>query len=110
MKRSQINKIMSAADDLIRSHGFNLPPFAYWSVDEFWARKDVAKPVIDGRCGWDITDYGAGQFDTMGLFLFTLRNGRLSDLKGGRGMCYAENLLISRQDQLSPMHTHIMKA
>ncbi|NCW03109.1 MAG: D-lyxose/D-mannose family sugar isomerase, partial [Rhodobacteraceae bacterium] len=32
MKRSQVNEIMSAADDLIRSHGFNLPPFAYWSV------------------------------------------------------------------------------
>ena len=86
MKRSQINEIMSAADDLIRSHGFNLPPFAYWSVDEFRARKDDAKPVIDGRCGWDITDYGAGQFETMGLFLFTLRNGRLSDLEGGRRM------------------------
>jgi D-lyxose ketol-isomerase len=110
MKRSQINDIMSAADDLIRSHGFNLPPFAYWSVDEFRARKDEAKHIIDGRCGWDITDYGAGQFETMGLFLFTLRNGRLSDLEGGRGMCYAEKLLISRQDQLSPMHTHIIKA
>jgi D-lyxose ketol-isomerase len=33
MNRSQINDIMSAADDLIRSHGFSLPPFAYWSVD-----------------------------------------------------------------------------
>ena len=54
MKRSHINDIMSAADDLIRSHGFNLPPFAYWSVDEFRARKDEAKPIIDGRCGWDI--------------------------------------------------------
>ena len=42
MKRSHINDIMSAADDLIRSHGFNLPPFAYWSVDEFRARKDDA--------------------------------------------------------------------
>ena len=25
-------------------------------------------------------------------------------------MCYAEKLLISRQDQLSPMHTHVIKA
>ncbi len=25
-------------------------------------------------------------------------------------MCYAEKLLISRQDQLSPMHTHVLKA
>ncbi|MEP5951190.1 MAG: D-lyxose/D-mannose family sugar isomerase, partial [Lentilitoribacter sp.] len=28
----------------------------------------------------------------------------------GGGMCYAEKLLISRQDQLSPMHTHVIKA
>ena len=47
MNRSQINDIMSAADDLIRSHGFSLPPFAYWSVDEFQARKDEAKPIVD---------------------------------------------------------------
>lgn len=60
--------------------------------------------------GWDITDYGQGRFDQMGLFLFTLRNGRLSDLKRGGAMCYAEKLLISRQDQLSPMHTHVIKA
>ena len=25
-------------------------------------------------------------------------------------MCYAEKLLISRQDQISPMHTHVIKA
>ncbi|MFM7445425.1 MAG: D-lyxose/D-mannose family sugar isomerase, partial [Tabrizicola sp.] len=43
-------------------------------------------------------------------FLFTLRNGRLADLQRGGGMCYAEKLLISRQDQLSPMHTHVIKA
>ena len=46
----------------------------------------------------------------MGLFLFTLRNGRLADLQRGGGMCYAEKLLISKQDQLSPMHTHVIKA
>ncbi len=49
-------------------------------------------------------------FDEMGLFLFTLRNGLLADLQAGGGMCYAEKLLISRQDQLSPMHTHVIKA
>ena len=110
MKRSIINDIMAAADDLIRQHGFTLPPFAYWTPDEFRARQSEARHVIDARCGWDITDYGAGRFDDMGLFLFTLRNGRLADLQRGGGMCYAEKLLISRQDQLSPMHTHVIKA
>lgn len=110
MKRSGINSIMAAADEMIRHFGFALPPFAYWTPDEFSARADQARHVIDARCGWDITDYGAGDFDHMGLFLFTLRNGLQGDLAKGGGMCYAEKLLISRQDQLSPMHTHVLKA
>jgi D-lyxose ketol-isomerase len=110
MKRSRINEIMAAADDMIRQYGFVLPPFAYWTPEIFKARAREARHLIDVRCGWDITDYGAGRFDQMGLFLFTLRNGLLDDLKRGGGMCYAEKLLISRQDQLSPMHTHALKA
>ena len=110
MKRSRINDIMAEADEMIRHHGFNLPPFANWTPDEFKAKANVASAVIDARCGWDITDYGAGRYDEMGLFLFTLRNGRLEDLQRGGGMCYAEKLLISKQDQLSPMHTHVIKA
>lgn len=110
MKRSRINTIMANADALIRERGFRLPPFAYWSPETFQNRAMQAKALINARCGWDITDYGAGRFDQMGLFLFTLRNGRLDDLRRGGGMCYAEKLLISRRDQLSPMHTHVIKA
>jgi D-lyxose ketol-isomerase len=110
MKRSRINAIMAEADEMIRAHGFTLPPFANWSPEAFAARRDEARGVIDARLGWDVTDYGQGDFAATGLFLFTLRNGRLADLQRGGGMCYAEKLLISRQDQLSPMHTHVLKA
>ncbi|MGB3408182.1 MAG: D-lyxose/D-mannose family sugar isomerase [Jannaschia sp.] len=110
MKRSRINDVLADADAMIRRHGFALPPFAYWTPEDFAERAGHARHVIDARCGWDITDYGAGRYDEMGLFLFTLRNGLLSDLTAGRGMCYAEKLLISKQDQLSPMHTHVLKA
>ena len=110
MKRSRINQLIQSGADTIARHGFALPPFAWWSPIEFDARASQAQHVIDARCGWDITDYGAGRYDEMGLFLFTLRNGLLSDLTDGRGMCYAEKLLISQQDQLSPMHTHRIKA
>ncbi|UZD90383.1 D-lyxose/D-mannose family sugar isomerase [Cognatishimia activa] len=110
MKRSRINQIMAEADEMIRHYGFTLPPFAYWTPEEFKARTGDAQHLVEARCGWDITDYGDGRFDEMGLFLFTLRNGRLADLQRGGGMCYAEKLLISRQDQLSPMHTHVIKA
>ena len=110
MKRSRINDIMAEADEMIRHYGFVLPPWAYWTPEEFVSRKTEAARVISARNGWDITDYGDGNFDKMGLFLFALRNGLLEDLQRGGGMCYAEKLLISRQDQLSPMHTHVIKA
>lgn len=110
MKRSRINQLIAEGADMIARHGFTLPPFARWSPEEFAARAADARHVIDARCGWDVTDYGAGCYDEMGLLLFTLRNGLLADLRRGGGMCYAEKLLISGQDQLSPMHTHRLKA
>lgn len=110
MKRSRINDLIREGDEMIQSYGFKLPPFAYWKPDDFAARSKAADHVVSSRCGWDVTDYGAGDYDRMGLFLFTMRNGLLSDLTEGRGMCYAEKLLISKQDQLSPMHTHVLKA
>ena len=110
MKRSEINAIMAEADGFMRSFGFALPPFAYWTPEEMRARRSEIKGIVSGRMGWDITDYGQGRFDELGLFLFTLRNGRQADLKRGGGMCYAEKLLISRKDQLSPMHRHYLKA
>ena len=87
MKRSRINQIMAEADAMIRQFGFTLPPFASWSPEAFQAKAPAARHVIAARCGWDITDYGAGRFDQMGLFLFTLRNGLLADLQRGGGMC-----------------------
>lgn len=110
MKRSEVNDIMTQADEMIRRYSFRLPPFAYWTPDEFAERRAEAAHIIDARCGWDITDYGSGRFEQMGLFLFTLRNGLAGDLRQGRGMCYSEKLLISRQDQVCPMHTHYSKA
>ncbi len=110
MKRSQINRIIAEAGEMIRQFGFALPPFAAWTPQEFRARAPEARGVIEAGLGWDVTDYGRGDFDRLGLFLFTLRNGRLADLRAGGGMCYAEKLLISRRDQISPMHRHMIKA
>lgn len=110
MKRSTINEIMHEADDFIRSFGFLLPPFAYWSPSKMQDNKQKLANVIGSRLGWDITDFGQGRYDEMGLFLFTVRNGSQADLAAGGGMCYAEKIMISKQDQLSPMHRHIVKA
>ena len=68
MKRSQVNDIMAQADEMIRSFGFTLPPIAYWSPDKFKRNATAARLIIDAQCGWDITDYGNGDFEALGLF------------------------------------------
>ncbi len=110
MKRSDINQILIEAEAFIGSFGFLLPPFAAWSPEQMQARRPDIDAIVRARLGWDITDYGLGEFSRSGLFLFTLRNGSAADLAAGGGMCYAEKIMISRQDQISPMHRHIVKA
>lgn len=109
MKRSTVNEIIAAADDFIQSHGFRLPPFAYFSPDEMVSRKAEITTILDNRMGWDITDFGGGKFDELGLFLFTTRNGQLENLKRGLGVCYAEKIMISRHNQIAPCHRHLVK-
>ena len=109
MKRSEINEIIRSADAFIRQHGFYLPPFAYWTPED-WAQKgpEVAE-IVDNQLGWDITDFGQGNFKKTGLFLFTIRNGNPRDLETGHGKRYAEKLLISDESQVAPMHFHWKK-
>jgi D-lyxose ketol-isomerase len=108
VKRSRVNEIIRQGDAFIRSFGYIMPPFAYWRPEEMKSRRPEG--IVNGRLGWDITDYGQGKFDELGLFLFTVRNGRAEDLARGRGMLYAEKIMISRRNQLSPMHRHVVKA
>jgi D-lyxose ketol-isomerase len=108
MKRSEINTILKEGDAFIRSFGYVMPPFAYWSPEQM-SQQDHALIKARGM-GWDITDYGQEKFDELGLFLFTVRNGDAADLGRGTGMLYAEKIMISRRDQLSPMHRHNIKA
>jgi len=111
MNRSDVNEIIRESDSFIRSFGYVMPPFAYWSPQEMKERTaGDAAAIREARLGWDITDYGEGKFADLGLFLFTVRNGRQEDLRNGRGMLYAEKIMISRKDQLSPMHRHVIKA
>jgi D-lyxose ketol-isomerase len=107
MKRSQINDILLEGDAFIKSFGYHLPPFAYLSPEQL-AQSDHTE-IKRRRMGWDITDYGDGRFDEMGLFLFTTRNGLSGDLGQKSAMLYAEKIMISQRDQLSPMHRHELK-
>jgi len=110
MKRSEINQIMRDADRFIRVRGFYLPPFAYWTPADWQAKGPEASEIVENGLGWDITDFGRGDYRKMGLFLFTLRNGNPANLRTMQGKIYAEKLLIVDVDQVTPMHFHWNKA
>ncbi|PYE31733.1 hypothetical protein C8J37_110115 [Rhizobium sp. PP-WC-1G-195] len=106
--RSDINRILREAQAFMASFGYILPPFSNWTPGEMQARKDEITNITRSGLGWDITDFGMGDFAKTGLLLFTTRNGCLADLKRGGGMLYAEKAMISRLDQVTPSHTHIL--
>ncbi|MBN1581251.1 MAG: D-lyxose/D-mannose family sugar isomerase [Anaerolineae bacterium] len=106
MKRSQINTIIRDADAFIQSRSFYLPPFAYWSPQDWTKKGAQVSEIVQNDLGWDITDYGLNRYNEVGLFLFTIRNGNPQNLKTMQGKIYAEKLLIVGVDQVTPMHFH----
>ena len=109
MKRSEINTIMRSADEFIQSCGFYLPPFAYWTPEEWSHKGEEALEIVENNLGWDITDFGGGDFEKQGLFLFTIRNGSPKNWEKRQGKLYAEKLLIVKTGQLTPLHFHWSK-
>lgn len=109
MKRSEINSIMRDADDFMRQRGFYLPPFAYWSPADWASKGDGAREIVENQMGWDITDFGHGNYKKDGLFLFTLRNGSPENAKSMKGKLYCEKIMIADVGQHTPMHFHWAK-
>lgn len=105
MKRSEVNKYIQEAKELFESISFKLPPFAHWSPEEWKNRGHEADEIRDNQLGWDLTDYGEGDYPSMGLLLFTIRNGNYSRQdKYPKG--YAEKIMIVKENQICPMHFH----
>ncbi len=104
MKRSTINRIIKEAMGFIDSHQFTLPPFAHWTPQDWKAKGHECDEIRDNMLGWDITDYGLGKFDEVGLVLVTIRNGNQNSPRYVKP--YAEKLLISKENQVCPMHFH----
>ena len=109
MKRSKINTILREADAFIKEHGFYLPPFAYWTPDDWSTKGEEVREIVENGLGWDITDFGLGDYEKCGLFLFTIRNGTPENLRSGSGKVYAEKIMIVGVDQVTPMHLHWAK-
>jgi D-lyxose ketol-isomerase len=106
VKRSEINQIIRDADAFIRQHQFHLPPFAYWTPHEWMSKGAEVSEIVERGLGWDITDFGQGDYANRGLFLFTIRNGSPQNLATCTGKVYAEKLLIVNENQVTPFHFH----
>jgi hypothetical protein len=106
MKRSQINELLSTAETFFEDHHFHLPPFARWTPARWEEMGSQAARITERRLGWDVTDFGSGQFFEKGLLLFTLRNGSQKELQAGKGKVYAEKVMMVRRGQSTPLHFH----
>ncbi|MCX7934426.1 MAG: D-lyxose/D-mannose family sugar isomerase [Planctomycetota bacterium] len=105
MKRSEINALIRRAQRFLQQQRFLLPPFAEWTPAQWRRMGHEADEIREHRLGWDITDFGSGDFHKVGLLLFTLRNGKY----GKKGKTYAEKVMIVEEDQVTPMHFHWSK-
>ena len=106
MKRSEINDAIIGAQKMFRINGFTPPPWSYWSRTEWKARPETARYCAHHQMGWDITDFGGGNFMTRGLLLLCTRNG----IQGrANEPVYAEKIMVVLEGQETPFHYHKVK-
>lgn len=106
MKRSAINAAVAAAQDVLDRHGWALPDWANWGRAEHRREPELSAWLVERQVGWDVTDFGHGDFVRRGLTLFCVRNGlqgRADDVP------YAEKLLFVAVGQETPFHMHKIK-
>lgn len=112
--RRQVNRRLNEASAFFAHCGFALPPFAHWSRDEWQEKATGRSHIFRAGLGWDITDFGSGDFERCGLLLFTLRNG---DSKADERAndtdyllpTYCEKVMQILPGQVTPTHFHFRK-
>ena len=105
MKRSEINRALRDMESMLEKYRFALPPFCHYTPEEWQTKGHDHDEIRDNMLGWDITDYGLGDFDKVGFSLITLRNGNLA-MSDKYAKTYAEKLLFIKEGQYSPNHFH----
>ena len=108
MKRSEINAAIKGAMQMFEEYKIALPPFTQWTPAEWKTKGAEVAEIKDNMLGWDITDFGQGDFSKCGLLLITLRNGNQKN-PAKYPKPYAEKLMIVQENQVTPMHFHWYK-
>ena len=105
MKRSEINNAMRDALSLFKEYKISLPSFILWTPEQWKEKGEEVREIKDNMLGWDITDFGCGDFNKTGLLLITLRNGNQKEPEK-YPKPYAEKLMVVKENQVTPMHFH----
>lgn len=106
-KRSDINRSIDLAREVIDYFGFHLPLFAHWDPAQWKKAGHEFGEIRDCMLGWDVTDFGSKDFYNIGRTLFTVRNGKLNNKQYPKE--YAEKILIDPESQRAPAHFHRSK-
>ena len=106
MKRSEVNDVILEARKFFSDRKFQLPPWAFWSPEDWKGSYRACSEIIDNKLGWDITDFGSAEFENRGLTLFTLRNGDWQK----KDKMYCEKIMIADENQETPLHFHWNKS
>lgn len=108
MKRSEINKALKELEAMCEKYHCYLPPFCHMTPEDWKKAGHELDEVRDCMLGWDITDFGMGDFNTLGFSLITIRNGcRTQEEKYPK--VYAEKILYLKEGQRCANHFHWFK-
>ncbi len=108
MKRSEINRAIREMEAMCAKHCFRLPPFCSFTPDDWKHAGHEYDEIRECMLGWDITDFGAGDFRKCGFSLITIRNGNRA-MQDKYPKPYAEKLLYLAEGQYAPNHFHWYK-
>ena len=104
MKRSEINTCIREFESILREHRFQLPPFLHFAPADWLTKGSDYDEIRDNQLGWDLTDFGSGNFRSCGMYLVTLRNGNPHREEYPKP--YAEKIMMLRGGQTCPCHFH----
>ncbi len=105
--RSLINRSIAEAMAAFARFGIALPPWAFWPAAAWPAKGPECDEIRDCMLGWDVTDFGSGDFPRIGRTLLTVRNG--TTRKPGYPKTYAQKYLFDPENQRAPAHFHRSK-
>ena len=108
MKRSEINKALKELEAMCEKYHCYLPPFCHMTPEDWKSLGHEYDEIRDCMLGWDITDFGMGDFDKLGFSLITIRNG-CRTMPEKYPKVYAEKLLYLKEGQRAANLFHWFK-